>query len=245
MSDETSRTNLRELLSGVFFYPLCGDGKYVLLVGTVFFWLASIVITIPLLGIAVGLVAAFYLGAFFLDVVRSSAAGEKKLPGWPAIYDVDTDLVIPCLRALVCVVISGLPVWGVLIAEISTSWEASIWMWVGTGLLSGFYLPMSFLVVILTDNILTMSPHIVLPSIARMSGHYLFVCFFLAVIIFLAVMVVNILQSITVITSFPITVIVSLLEVFLLLYVGSVAMRVLGLLYDANRHKLGWFDIED
>lgn len=231
---EGSGADFYPRLGDAFIYPFRGDGRYLLLVGTVFFWLAQVLSAVPLLGIAVAVITALYLGAFLLEVMSSSAAGDEELPSWPDVSDFWDNIVRPCLLALFSVLFSALPVIGVAVVGWRTSWQPAAWAWVAAGVVSGLYLPMSLLVVNLTGSILAMNPAVIIPSIARVPLQYLAACVVLALMVVLRGFVGDMLGRVVILGS--------LLNVFFSLYFSAVEMRILGIIYHANRHRLGWFE---
>jgi hypothetical protein len=117
-----------------------------------------------------------------------------------------------------------------------------------TVLLGCLYFPMAFLVVAMKDNVMACNPLVVVPSILRVPGQYI-----VTVIMFAAIFGVqqigNIVSSTagsvaftttemsTMFIAFGIQLVWSLVKVYLL----TVNMRIMGLLYLTQKEKLGWY----
>jgi hypothetical protein len=96
------------------------------------------------------------------------------------------------------------------------------------------YFPMALLAVAVSDNFLALSPHIVVPSMFRVFVPYLVVCSMLGVL-------VGIRFGLEVALDFvPIPLLPSIILGFVSLYLLTVEMRVLGLLFNSYRTRLGW-----
>ncbi len=80
-----------------------------------------------------------------------------------------------------------------------------------------------------------MNPLLVIPSILKIFPAYLVACLFLGLIVGVKVLGQFLLGLI------PVPFVPNLIVGFLSLYFLTVQMRVLGLMYHANREHLGWF----
>lgn len=233
MTDEQTGGGLYEHVVEALVYPFRGEGVFLLLVGAVFFWLANFLTFLPLVGSIVGLLTFAYFWAYLLEIMRSSATGKDQLPGWVPITDFWNDIAAPCLLAVMTIVLSGLPLIGIAVTGATTSWDPPTWSWIAAGVVSVLYLPMSLLAVNLGGSITAMNPAIIVPSIMRVPGDYLIACMFLVLLLGVEGILGDSMGQITVIGS--------LLRIFVSLYFGAVEMRILGVLYHINRHELGWF----
>jgi len=216
-----------QLLSGAFFYPIRGQGVFVLLVGAFFFEVAWLLTIVPLAGWILGIFLLFYYGAFMLEIMTNTAAGKDQLPYWPDISRLWENIFRPCVLALLTVLFSAVPLIAVGVVAGVYDWEPDWWVWLGAGIVSGLYWPMSLLAVSLSDRLLAMNPAIILPAIARVPFKYLVACAVLVVIVWFNMWIGNP----------PIFV-----RQFAGLYLGALQMRILGLIYYVNRHDLGWFE---
>jgi hypothetical protein len=102
-------------------------------------------------------------------------------------------------------------------------------------ILGGFYLPMALLVVGMTDNIFSMNPLIVIPSILKTFLSYIVAVVFLGVLFFVYKLS-SILMGLIDVPGVPML-IISLFS----LYFTTVMMRILGNLHHTNKERLGWF----
>jgi hypothetical protein len=228
-------------LPGAFLYPLRGTGWIMLIVGSVLFALVGL--TVALLGggilIPVALIgyllAAGYLCAFMIKVIRSSGSGDQELPDWPELGGWWEDILRPFLLILATGAFCLAPaVAWLLIAGVPAD-PASVERWVPLALLARglLYLPMAMTAVALHNAMAALNPLLVVRSILRIPLQYLVAC--------LTLLAVEALQ-------------VALKDVFVerpvlrwavlgcaSFYLLVVEMRILGLMYHANREKLGWF----
>ena len=212
-------------------YPFRGRGIYILVGGTIFFGLINIVLAGGLAGLLVQLVVDGYLCAYLLQVVQSSAQREEEPPSWPDFSNLWEDILHPFLLVLATTLCALLPL--IVLRSLGLVSEKGSLLWlVGVGL--GFvYWPMAFLAVALLETVAALNPLLILPSMAKVAGQYLFVCLF--TLLFLLIY-----------SSsgpwqrhlfFPLAM---FLKVFLYLYLLLAEMRILGLLYCRNREVLGW-----
>jgi hypothetical protein len=237
---KVSRT--RKLLNACadsFVIPFRGPGKWMLTCWTgiyALFLLLSIVafaftvmffaILIPLLLIFLG-----HIAAYFLQVLRAAARGDKELPSINREQEV--------VRDLLCWIVCLLAGFGPLIfyyfyLRLNTAGiqyqPAVYWSCVAFGV---FYTPMSLLTVTLMDTAAAVNPLTVLSAVWRIPMHYAVACVFMAAVIVVENLITNHMPSIPVITS--------TLNWFIGLYSGVVTMHLLGRVYYINRKRLGWF----
>ena len=98
-----------------------------------------------------------------------------------------------------------------------------------------FYFPMALLAVGMTDNIFSLNPFVVMPSILKIFPSYLVACLvlgFLAGVSFVTQLVMSLI---------PVPFLPSMITGFLAIYFFIVEMRILGVMYYTNRSRLGWF----
>ena len=85
------------------------------------------------------------------------------------------------------------------------------------------------------ETVMGLSPHVVIPSILRIPGHYMLIVIELIILICINIGLELLFDY------FRIPIITSLITSFLGVYFMMVICRLLGSLYFLNRHRLGWF----
>jgi len=120
---------------------------------------------------------------------------------------------------------------------------------VATGLLGCLYFPMAFLAVAMKDSVMAANPLVVIPAIFKVPIEY-FVTTIILTTVFGIRTITNFMSSdaerssmftrdmSTLFISFGIRIVSMLISVYLL----TVGMRVLGLLYLTKKRQLGWFE---
>ena len=98
---------------------------------------------------------------------------------------------------------------------------------------------MALLAVAVSDSFLALSPHIVLPSIARVFGPYIVAFLVLAVLTGIRV-AGGVAAALIPEEQVPLQLTATVAMGFVSLYVLTVEMRILGLLFRSYRDKLGW-----
>ena len=115
-------------------------------------------------------------------------------------------------------------------------------------LLGCFYFPMAFLAVAMKDTPLAANPMIVIPAILKTIAHYLIVFVLSAGVFALmfagtiaAAVAGGVALSTTDMSVLFISMGIKAAWAFGGIYLLTVTMRMLGLLYNSNKDKLGWF----
>jgi len=244
----TAKTPTRETFSGripdAFYYPFKRDGLVLLATGTIFLCILNSALFLCRFAFIFGLVAMLiltvygtgYFTSFFRGIVTSSAGGEEAMPDWPDVTDFSGDILAPFLQLLGTILASFLPAIVVLWFVPNDSAFA------GPALIASLsfgcaYFPMAFLAVSMLDSVVAANPAVVLPAIAKAPIKYL-----LTTLIFVAVMVVRWTGDTYLPRFLPIPFLPAILSSFFGLYLLTVLMRILGLLYRNNKQKFGWFN---
>ena len=110
------------------------------------------------------------------------------------------------------------------------------------------YFPMAFLVVAMKDNVMACNPLVVVPSILRVPGQYLITVILFA-FLFGFQQIGNLISSVAGSTAFTTTDMsvmflsfgIRIIWSFVSVYLLTVNMRILGLLYLTQKEKLGWY----
>ncbi|MBN1437619.1 MAG: hypothetical protein JW936_11155 [Sedimentisphaerales bacterium] len=213
---------------GVFAYPFKGAGKYIILACLLIVIVRDTLIGIPMIGraaMAIGLLFSAYVSALLLSIISSSANGDSEMPDWPNLSSWWDDVIVPVVSAYALVVIWFLP--AIVYKYAANDFSAEIyWALIGLGCLVS---PMVLLVAVLFGSLQAINPVLIMGSIFKILPSYLG-----AVALLLLVVGAEVLLS-YVNFSFR------YLEVLLGIYFSIVVMRILGLIYYKNEHKLGWF----
>lgn len=229
---------------GAFVFPFKGNGLYILVLGAVGMaaldFAGSFALWAKIFGTG-------YLYTFMQKIIQSTARGEEKPPTWPDFGDFWSDILLPYLQLLGCFAFCFGPALGVIL------WLASdVISGVGANaapvqmktllvllvplLLGGaLYFPMALLAVSMFDSLAGLNPMLVIPSMFKAKMEYLVV-----LLVSAGVFVMIVVKAVAVI-YIPIPILPSLVSAGISLYLFMVEVRLLGLLYRARRHELGWF----
>jgi hypothetical protein len=221
-------------IPGSFAYPFNKSGIIMLVIGSIVFvvldFLGGFSLYLQIVGIG-------YLFAFMQKIISHSAQGEDELPPWPELTDFISDILVPCLLLVGATVVSLAP--GLVLmwfARENPMLVIAAFAALGVG---AFYFPMALLAAAVSDNFVALSPHIVWPSIFRTFLPYLVTFIFVAVL-FGARVGAGFAVKFIPIDEIPWRITVTLIMGFISLYLLSVEMRVLGLMFRSYRDKLGW-----
>jgi hypothetical protein len=230
-------------LAGAFGYPFKGDGLALLGAGAVLYWLISamryVAAYATIIGAAaVGILALFgtaYLIAYLRSILTSSAGGQDKMPDWPDASDLPGEILAPCFQLAGTVAVCFLPAIAVAYSVPPSS------PWAETARVASLvfgcaYFPMAYLGVSIFDSVAALNPLLVMPSIFKIPWAYL-----LTTVLMGGVLLVHRAAD-SLPEQVPIPVLPGLVGRFFGLYLLTVMMRMLGLLYRANRQRLGWFE---
>jgi hypothetical protein len=243
----TAQESFARLLPAAFLYPFNGDGVFLLVTGTACYCLINVVAFFSKFALGFGAVAMLLLtiiaGGYFTCYLRriltSSAMGEAKMPDWPDLADFGSDILGPLFQLLIVSLASFLPsILCAVFLDTETDlgavsyWVASAW--------GCAYFPMAFLAVAMFDSVLAVNPMLVIPSMVKVWKEY-----FLLGILFGVVMVLRWAAGWTAHSLLPPNLISRLLGAvfsgFLGLYILTVEVHILGLLYRSKKATLGWF----
>ncbi|MGA2864680.1 MAG: FHA domain-containing protein [Verrucomicrobiota bacterium] len=229
-------------LGSAFLYPLKGDGAVLLVTGTIFYALINAARFFARFAGLLGLVPLVFLGVFgtgylicyLRRILTSSALGEEAMPDWPEVSEW-SDIVMPFLQFVGTVVACFLPTIGVaLFVAPDDPWRGSAL--VAAGLFGCAYFPMAFLAVSMLDSVGAVNPLLVVPSIVRIPLHYL-----VTVLLLAGVLAARWAGGYLLPMVLPVPIVPTLVAGLIGLYLLTVEMRILGLLYLTNKEQLGWF----
>lgn len=220
-------------LPAAFVYPFKGSGLLLLGLGAVFFLILAfalrfaLVFQFPIRVFTVG-----YLFACMQRIISSSATGEDEVPDFPEVSEIWSDIILPFLFFTGTVIVSFAP--AIAVAILLQNHALYVPILVAALALCGCYLPMALLAVAVSDNFFALSPHIVLPSMARVAAPYLVACIMLAAVVGVRWGVAHALSFV------PVPILPAIVDGFVSLYFLMVEMRILGLLFRCHRDRLRW-----
>ena len=235
------RTFFKELPRAVI-YPFRGTGVLVIIVATIVFAALGF-LSGGITGIITKAVALGYFFAFVQSIIHTTASGDDTLPHLPPMEG----LISNFFRLAGTVLMSFGP--AILFLFLAVGEEQP---WAGIALIPAvifgcLYFPMAFLAVAIKDNVLASNPLVVVPSILRVPLEYMVTAVLLVAVFGMRWLGDTLSASMggkALMTS-------SMSEMFLLfglraiwafvsVYLLTVTMRILGLLYLTRRDRLGW-----
>jgi len=248
VSAEPEEQSFGTLAKGAFKFPLHGDGLILLVAGTFFLVLMDSARFVVKYALMYGFTAFIiltvftvgYLVSYFWRIVACTAMGDNQMPDWPDITDAVSDIVSPFFRFLILCLLCFSP------SLILTGYAASLkdtdsgvwlgWATLALMLFSCIYFPMAFLAVGMYNTLAAVNPLLIIPSITKVLREYL-----LAILLLAAALVIRQLcdKYLGMIPHFGLMAMI--LNSFIFLYLTTVEVRVLGLLYRVKKHELGWF----
>lgn len=228
-------------LPGAFIYPLRGTGVLTVIAATLVF--AALGMVTGLFSIMMTMAAIGYLFLFVQNIIHCTAAGDDEMPSLP-----DFDGLFGAFFTLAGTVAFCffLPI-GLIIAkffEVDIPTSAVI----ATIFLSLLYFPMAFLSVAMNDSAIAANPLVVIPAILKMPLQYLVTAILLCGVFGVRLLgdsLASAAGQATMTTTdmsvmfmaFGVKVIWSFISIYLL----TVGMRILGILYVTQKEKFGWF----
>jgi hypothetical protein len=232
------------LMPGAFAYPFRGSGPLLLILATIV--LSSLqFISAGLLAIFTKTVALGYLFVFMQNIIHATANEEEEMPGLPGLDGVFG----ACFRFLGCILISfGAALVLLYFAVVQEEPMAAVAI-LPAMVFGCIYFPMALLAVAMKNSVMAANPLVVIPAIFKVPLEYL-----VAIILLGAVFGVRLLGEmlIRVIFGRNAALTNSMSELFAMfgarmfwalagVYLLTVNMRILGLLYLTKKQRLGWF----
>lgn len=224
-------------LPSVFGYPFKGNGPIILILGALFFLLLDVMRSFhfPVYGLFVRLAvrgtAAGYLAAIMQRIVTHSAQGDDDMPGFPEVSA--NELRHPAFLLIGSFAVSFAPficflIWG----DIDPGLKLIVS--IALGALGCFYLPMAIIATSMYESIFALNPLLIIPSIVKIPLEYLVACVLLGLL--LGVRMVSGL----VLDLIPIPILPTVIMAFISLYLLTIEMRVLGIMYHSKSDELNW-----
>lgn len=230
-------------LPSSFIYPFKGSGVLVLIVSAMVFTALEFM-SGGLFGILFTILAAGYLFSYMQNIIHSTASEDDQmpeLPGFDGLFGAFGRLAGAVLMSFGITIVVG-------ILALQRGEAPNVVALVGSLAFGALYFPMALLAVAMKDSIAAANPLIVVPAILKVPLEYLITVIVMAVVIAFRLLGEGIVASIAaktyttrdmsvLFTALGVRAFWSLATVYLL----SVNMRVLGLLYVSKKQKLGWF----
>ena len=235
-------------LPGAFAYPFKKSGLLLLVIGAILFmgldFFSSISrpsvpggIRVTRFSLLISIISIGYLYAIMQKIIVHSAQGDDETPDFPGLTEWWSDILQPFLFLLGVFLVSFLP--GLALLLVSGDNVALKILSIAVLCFGAFYFPMALLAVAVSDNFVALSPHIVVPSLFRVFLPYTVAFLMLATLFALRLAggwVAHLIPLEAFFWKLLATVIMGLVSLYLL----TVNMRVLGLLFRSYRARLGW-----
>lgn len=235
------RSFFRELPRAVI-YPFRGTGLMILIVATLLF-AALEFMSAGIFGLLIQIMAIGYLFSYVQNIIHSTAAEDDELPQLPGFDDVWSGF----FRLMGCVLMSFGPALIVAYFAIAQQQPAAGVALIPAVIFGCLYFPMAFLAVAIKDNVMASNPLVVVPSILRVPLEYIVTVILLAGVFGVrwvgdAISSEMGYQSLRTTSMGEMFLMFGLraLWAFLSVYLLTVTMRILGLLYLTKSHRLGW-----
>ncbi len=234
-------------LPGAFIYPFKGFGLVILFLATAVFggmaYLQTLGIFRGPFGLLIWIAVYGLLFLFMQNIIHTTTADENEPLGFPEASDFFGAAFQLGATIVVCF-------WLPIALIIARFFEVEIPMAaiIVTVVLSCLYFPMAFLAVAMKDSVFAANPLVVIPTIFRIPLEYLVATILLIGVYGIRMLGDHISESAggdmlstrkmsVLFTSLGIQAVWSFISIYLL----TVNMRILGLLYVTKKEKFGWF----
>lgn len=152
------------LIGGTVLFSLADAAGYVVRFAFVIGLVAGLILTVFSVG---------YLFAYMQRILAASALGEDSMPEWPELTEWASDIIRPFLMFIAIVVVSfGPPFLLAPVVMPFTGPSMNLPLFLSLAALGLLYFPMALVAVAVSDNIVAVSPHVVLPAIVKIPGSY-------------------------------------------------------------------------
>jgi hypothetical protein len=229
-------------LPGVFIYPFRGSGLMILIGATLVFAVLNFISGV--FALLATIIAVGYLFSFMQNIIHCTAAEDEQMPDLPEFDGLFSAFLTLAGTVAFCF---ALPI-GLALIKYYFEVDIPSSVLVAALILSCLYFPMGFLAVAMKDSVMAANPLIVVPAILQVPLEYAVTSILLAGV-FGARLVGRFVMfgaqaegfathdmSILFLT-FGLRALLSFVSVYLL----TVGMRILGVLYVTKKDKLGWF----
>jgi len=216
------------LLPRAFLYPFQGSGVMLLGAGTVCFYLLG---HLPLLGVII----TGYLFNYAKSIITSTASGRPDPPDWPDFGDWKDDILMPYLQLFGLLALAFGPALIIAVWRPGTETQVRVALFAALGF-GALFAPMAMLALAMFDSFEVLNPIPLAWSILRVPVPYL-----ITAAAFETVIVLYWFTDAPIRSLIPVPFVPGLISSFLYLYLVTVGMRMLGLLYLTHRDEFGWF----
>jgi hypothetical protein len=246
------------MLPDAFVYPVRGSGVLVLIVAAIIFaalnWLSGgtrygVLPNVFGWTLLFSIMAVGYFFAYMQTILHSTAAGDTEMPPLPSMADFWSDIIVPCFQLIGLVIVCFGPAIAVVIWMVSSEQSSLVIALIAALAFGCLYFPMAFLSVAMLDTILGANPIQVIPSILKVPLQYLVTIILLGLVFGMRSMGDEMLPMLFPrgLSTHNMTKLFAFLALNAFwgigsLYLLTVSMRLLGLLYFTNKEKLGWFN---
>ena len=235
-------------LPGAFAYPFKKSGIIILVIGAIIFvvldFLSSAAspsfsgrVRVTRFSLLISVISIGYLYAIMQKIIVHSAQGDDEMPDFPELTEWWSDILQPFLFLISVFLVSFGP--GLVLLVFSGENVALKILAIPVLFFGAFYFPMALLAVAVSDNFVALSPHIVVPSMFRVFLPYT-LAFIMIAILFVMRMAGGVAVKLIPLEMIPLKLVATLIMGFVSLYLLTVNMRVLGLLFRGYRDRLGW-----
>ena len=230
-------------LPGAFVYPFRGIGLLILVCATIAF-LALEFVSAGIFTIIAKMAVYGFVFLFMQNIIHTTTSDENEPLSFPeasGLFGVFFEL------AGTIVVSYGLAI-GLLVAKAFFEVDIPVPAIVVAVVLGCLYFPMAFLAVAMKDSVMAANPMIVVPTILRMPMEYLVASILLMCVFGVRIaggLLSGMAGSVSLSTRDMSTLFMALggqaVWAFVSVYLLTVSMRILGLLYLAKKDRFGWF----
>lgn len=215
-------------------FPLHSGGLIMLVAGSVSFTILLFFAKYAFIagGLGFALVGG-YIAAFMMKIVNHSAEGEPGIPDWPDVSDWWDDILCPSAEMTLTSLVSFSPLLLYLVYSLVARETLSAPLTLLLLLAGSFYYPIALLSMSLFHSVPALNPALLLPAAFKIFSDYLVATGLFLIIVLVKWVCALYLKGIFLIGPF--------IDNFLMLYLVILQMRILGLMYFANKEKLAWF----
>lgn len=230
-------------LPGSVLYPFRGSGLLVLIAATLV--MAGLdAMSLGWISILMKMMAVGYLFSYMQNIIFATASEEAEMPELPGM----DELFGACFRLLGTVAMSfGLAI-ALAIPRFIFEVDVPMIAIVVAAIVGCLYFPMAFLAVAMKDTVAAANPLMVVPSILKVPLEYLVAVILMAGIFglsqlgnIMAAVATGVTYSTKSMSVMFLTFGIRALWSFVSVYLLTVNMRILGLLYLTKKQELGWF----
>jgi hypothetical protein len=230
-------------LPGAFVYPFRGIGLLILVCATVAF-LALEFVSAGIFAIFAKMAVYGFVFLFMQNIIHTTTSDENEPLSFP-----EASGLFGAFFALAGTILAayGLAI-GLLVAKVFFDVDIPVPAIVGAVVLGCLYFPMAFLAVAMKDSVMAANPMLVVPTIFRMPLEYLVASILLMCVFGVRVaggLLSGMAGSVSLSTRDMSVLFMALggqaVWAFISVYLLTVSMRILGLLYISKKDRFGWF----